>query len=144
MDVVKPTSNLFGGSLFAKAAREVWRLNTLINSDNERYISFRGLINGDLEFSNYFVVKENTQYTFLFDIEANSSVVTFVIYYTDGSYSNVSCGPGRKMVRFVSKANATIHYAGIQQRNTTRSVYIDTSGVFEGVVSVDDFEPWRG
>lgn len=96
------------------------------------------------------VFKENTQYTFILTCSKNSGVASLMrIYYTDGTFSAIPDvgGPGEKytLVR-TSTEGKTVAYLGGTTANYsgTVRVYVDESGIFEGVLTADDFVNFDG
>lgn len=126
--------------------------HTFTPSENQygRYISFAAA-----NASSYFRIprssmkfKENTRYTiFSKDTRGTSpGSQNLKIFYTDGSNeylwnaSNIENADHRK----VSAANKTISYIGGANSGGITYLYVDYFGIFEGVVSLDDYVAYQG
>ena len=81
--------------------------------------------------------KENTQYTVY--MSTNSTFTNMVIEYEDGSVDNIS--PNTYTVTAVSKRIQKI--VGRWSSGTTVLKY-EECGIFEGVITAQDFEPYNG
>ena len=93
--------------------------------------------------------KENTQYTFVISYKKSSGAggSNMRVYYTDGTVVNYpqSDNPSEKTpVIFISAAGKTVDHINKINSSTSTIVYYDESGVFEGVLTVDDFKPYIG
>ena len=96
--------------------------------------------------------KENTRYTFLLYVMragTTSANVNMSIRYTDGTTANLqrTTPPDENTpsyTNFVSAANKTVQEVYIINHGGTTRLYYDKCGVFEGVVTLDDFEPYQG
>lgn len=91
--------------------------------------------------------KENTVYTFIFTFKGEnipSTSLCYYITYTDGSSTSVNCTNGLQMIAKTTVANKTVK--GITQitRGYSRKVYLDGFGIFEGIITANDFEPYSG
>lgn len=89
--------------------------------------------------------KENTQYTFIFDVIVNGTgtPLNVEIAYTDRTYKRcyVSTAGTRETIAVVSDSGKTI--ASLRGVNTTNTTYYyDNCGIFEGVLIKADFEPY--
>lgn len=91
--------------------------------------------------------KENTRYTFILTI-LNPSIArtNLSIIYTDGSYSNIGMlkTNEKEIVVATSAANKTVKCLGLARQGGVTNIYYDESGVFEGILTADDFEPYQG
>ena len=140
--------NVFGGLALAQALVDSGSTNVVLDTD-AKTISFQNNTTGNIYvlFDDF---KENTQYTFVLDVA--SAVVSsdgkyysnLLIEYTDGTRSNflLTQSTARTYV-FVSDANKTVfqfrHYYAIA---TTTTLNYEQCGIFEGVITADEFEPY--
>lgn len=136
--------NILGGSALGAA------LKTLPDSsygsdDNGRYVKQGGYANKVNEYV-FEGIKENTQYTFLFKMMSESADLwRYMVVYTDGTEDYAFEPTTLGVYRYVSKANKTL-YSIYNRKITTNScyVYYDESGIFEGVIDVDEYVPYSG
>lgn len=141
--------NLMGGMDLANQVQKYMPSATLNTTD--KYVSFaaNGTVisgTGGLVGTGYF--KENTRYTFIFTIYKTSGTGSNIrVYYTDGTYDNIASvsAAGTKETKvLVSDSEKTVsHVSKTAQSGTTR-IYYDESGIFEGVLTADDFEAYKG
>ena len=67
------------------------------------------------------------------------------IYYTDGTYLTVTgYGTEKSTNVFVTNANKTVRNVTKTNSGGTTSLYYDESGIFEGVLTADDFVAYSG
>ena len=92
--------------------------------------------------------KERTQYTFIFTIEnASATNSNIQIRYTDNTYSyfpNTSAKETKETLYFTSVANKTVSAVAKYHGSGRTTLYVDESGVFEGVHTASDFVPYIG
>lgn len=93
--------------------------------------------------------KPQTQYTFVIAFSKSSNDATNIrIYYTDGTYTNLGSAYGSYHTKLVqanlSAANKTISKVAKVYQSGATTLYYDECGVFEGVLTVSDFEPYVG
>ena len=93
------------------------------------------------------VFKPNTRYTIIFTVKNTSAASdNFRISYADGTVSNFgSTGTTNKeTIRVVTTSGKTV--TGIYGRNSsgTTNLYVDESGIFEGSISLSQFEAFKG
>lgn len=92
--------------------------------------------------------KENTRYTFIISLR-NPTIArsNLRVTYTDGTTANLadpSAVDTKETIIFVSAANKTIASFGSRASDGTTFIYYDESGLFEGVLTTADFEPYQG
>ena len=96
----------------------------------------------------YFPFKENTQYTLIFTIYKSSGKgANMKCVYTDGTETvlpEVTAAGTKQTIIFTSAANKTIYYIAKYNSAGNTTIYLDESGVFEGVLTASDFEPYNG
>ena len=94
------------------------------------------------------IYKENTQYTFILTIKNNTQKKTNLrLYYTDSTYDtlpDLSALGTKETLVIVSAPNKTVLSLAKNSQGGTAVIYYDESGVFEGVLTADDFEPYAG
>ena len=87
------------------------------------------------------VFKANTQYTFIFKEVDGSNAINLAIIYTDGSYYYFPHGGSGIITSTAGKTVKSL--MGVWASGTTILDY-DRSGIFEGVVTEDQYEPYQG
>ena len=134
--------NLFGGDAFADFLVE----NAEATKDTEAgTVTYKSsAVSADILFSNF---KENTQYTLIFTCTNTGNSINFNINYTDGSFDRLSLGgtydiPTQHII--VSDKNKTIRYIRGSNNSGTTVMYYDQFGIFEGVLTADEFVPYIG
>lgn len=80
--------------------------------------------------------KPNTRYTAI--IRMKGGVPNMMFKYTDGTSTGISVGVT------VSTEGKTVQCIAGQWQTGSSSMYYDQSGIFEGVKTEDDFEPYQG
>ena len=94
--------------------------------------------------------KENTQYSFIFtgyNTNTTTGTTNINIYYTDGTSDNpwFNSTAAEKSTRvFVSDAGKTIAYITGAYNKGASYFYYEECGIFEGVLTAADFEPYQG
>ena len=88
--------------------------------------------------------KENTRYTFLLKLQMSTNALCFHIIYTDGTSTSITGTTGFSTTVIVSAENKTIKGIETILRSATRKLYIDETGIFEGVLTANDFESYSG
>lgn len=95
-----------------------------------------------------FKFKENTQYTFIMTCSKNTSANTnLCVAYTDGTndYLPSVTEYGVKQTKvLVSAEGKTIRALYKRNAGGTTHLYYEESGIFEGVLTEQDFEEWAG
>lgn len=93
--------------------------------------------------------KENTAYTFIVTLETTQSRSTNMrIYYTDGTHINIPDVSGintKETKVVVTSPNKTVwSISRVYSDTSVTRVYYDESGLFEGVLTLSDFEQYIG
>lgn len=92
--------------------------------------------------------KANTMYTILAQYSNGGTNSSLRVRYTDNTFQNVTFNNSsstKKAFSHTTTANKTvenIYMAYVQTAKTT--IYYEESGVFEGVLTYDDFEAYKG
>ena len=142
--------NIFGGLALAQALVDSGSTNVVID-ESKGTVAFEHNTNyNDIEKSKLFSdFKENTQYTFILNgshvnVGISVNFTNLIIYYTDGTFVGVNLATtGEFQYIFVSDKNKTIDYLeyGYSEADKTTLNY-EQCGIFEGVITADDFEPY--
>lgn len=145
--VDQTSKNLFGGNALKNALKTGF-INGTINDTTITYEMDSDVIDLVPLFTQF---KSNTQYTFIYTISTSAKVYSHLgILYTDGSYVHldISNYPGSNIKgTYIKTSNASKSIAAlVVTRDTFSSVtfYCNESGIFEGNIDIDQFEPYRG
>lgn len=152
--VTRTGKNLFGGEKMANDFVAI--VNSSANcakgtDSNGKYVSLsasNAISNKSLFNIKY---KENTRYTLIFKAsKSNTNATTnLIIYYTGGTYTTINFSPAPTVgtpqtIVLASDANKTIdRIVGLWSSGTTY-FYYENCGVFEGVITADGFEAYKG
>jgi len=141
--LTQKTANILGGIDMANAIKAAIS-NAVINTD-ARTVRF-----GSAEASNKVLFdgfEPSKQYTFILTY-ANSSTTkasNTLIYYTDSTSTHIqkslSIANQYMTARYVSNASKSVSYWGGGNYNGRTTIKYDESGIFEGVVELDEFTP---
>jgi hypothetical protein len=125
--------NLFGG---LELAQKIVALvpNATIDTQAKTVMYTAQNVSGKVIFDHF---KENTQYTII--LSAQTTYSNLIIKYTDGRYSTVQANGVT-----VSTANKTIKRISGQWASGTTILNYEECGIFEGVLTSDDFVPYQG
>ena len=147
VSVTRCGSNLRGGLDFANDVKV--RIPSLDINTTDKTASFAynastagGVYAPDVAF------KENTRYTFILTLKNPSTARSNLrIYYTDNSYTDLPDLSGadvKQTLAVVTTENKTVLTITRRQQGGTTILYYDECGVFEGVLTASDFEPYAG
>lgn len=133
--------NLFGGD--ALADKFVEQLSATLDT-NEKTISYvaRNVSDKTL-FTNF---KPNTQYTFIFKGMATDKHLNIRISYTDGTEETAwrfSEPDNLSTFLFVSNSTKSVERLKGTYNSGTTTLYYEECGIFEGVLTQADFEPYK-
>ena len=133
--------DLFGGEALADKIVEYYKGTK--NATDKSVSFYAG--NVDATKSLYAQFKADTQYTFMISVSNKDAARSnLAIFYTDGSYSPlVVSGVGTKeyVVR-VSDSGKTVKSFGGNNNNGTTLLDYEKCGIFEGVLTAEDFKPY--
>ena len=133
-NVQRTGKNLWGGSAFAKLA-ENWTDAVIDTTAHTLTGNISKLSSRSKVFEMPF--KQNVQYTVF--MHADVSNTGLYVIYTDGTEASVGSSA------FVTATNKTIAYLRFYIASSSNiTFYYDDIGVFEGVLTADDFEPYQG
>lgn len=157
LNVGRTRKNLLGGIALADAVVSSMPSATIY--PDSKYVSFAAnasvqhVINGygsDDPLVYGFKFKENTRYTFILTYDKGTGTLTgsnVKVAYTDGTTANtptISDPSTKETIVFVSAAGKTIRAFYKSNNSGTTHLYYDESGIFEGVLTAQDFEEWSG
>lgn len=141
-NVVACGKNLFGGDAWFGTGGTDDRENRTVSGSGASTLPYlaRGLIGK---------YKPNTRYTLILTMTstATNGRPGFQFMYTDGTYSVMSVSgldTTKKTFAIVSAANKTLLRIDRTSYSGTKTYYVDECGLFEGVLTADDFEEYHG
>lgn len=132
--------NKFGGEAMANKIKEV-NANATINTEKKTVSYYAGDISDKTLFTDF---KPNTRYTMIFKGFGSAGKLNLIVRYTDGTNGDLDNIPtsGASVMRFVSDPSKSVKgIYGIWFDGTT-TLYYDECGIFEGVLTADDFKPY--
>ena len=143
VDVNRTGKNLWGGE---KLANDILRLvsgSTINQADNSVNFEARNVQRVDL-FSDF---KADTQYTFILkgmNGNLSSKDTNISVVYTDGtsSYLDFATAGVESYCSFTSAYNKSIKALRGVWKTTNTTLYYNECGIFEGVLTKADFEPY--
>lgn len=144
--------NLWGGDALLADVKDALP-NAQVDAD-ARTVSFPGnitlshrILGGDRNYGVRF--KSGQQYTFILTLHKNNgNRANLRLIYTDGTYIDwaiSSAEVGQKVTAvYVTAAGKTVAGVGKVNYSGTVTLYADECGLFEGVVTAEDFVPYDG
>lgn len=141
----KTKANLLGGSKLLANAQAHLPDGTTDTVNKTFTYSATSAITSGTTLSQNITFKENTRYTFIFTLSGTSPKSNMRIYYKDGTYSaitNPTTANTKETIVYTSNANKTIDYLTKYAASGYTTIYYDESGVFEGIVTAEDFEAY--
>lgn len=156
-NIGRAAKNLLGGIALANAV--VSSMPSATINESEHRVSFAANASADHVISGLqnntwsryqYVFKENTQYTFFMTFMKNSGATgssNLKIVYTDDTSDIIpmSDTPDTKTtVVFTSDSGKTIRAFYKSNSSGITHLYYEESGIFEGVLSAEEFEEWKG
>ena len=142
-------SNLFGGLPFAQKMGEVTYPNDYsLDTENKTFTFSHPIGSGGDYWQTLFSKFNSTQATAIITYSNTANNACLRFKYTDGTYSAISLAnsSGAKTAIVVSSnASKNVAEIGLDYYSDGKTtVYYDESGVFEGVLTADQFEPYHG
>lgn len=146
-NIVNPTirttgKNLFGGDVLAD--KIVSDAQGVKNTDNKTVYYKGSNVGGNKELFTGF--KANTQYTFIITGYGDTRYLNLKILYTDGTHGVLAWQGGvteKTTNKYLSLPNKTIDkLVGVYSSGGTY-LYYDESGIFEGDITPDAYEPYK-
>ena len=148
----RTAENIWGGTLLrdgikaAIAAAEIDNTNKTIEFGAGATATKR--LTDDCGISHKF--KENTQYTLIlagYNTNASSALSNMRVYYTDGTSSAMAFPTNEKTKQtlvFVTTSGKTVDSISKTNQSSYTILYYDECGLFEGVLTAQDFTPYVG
>lgn len=147
-NVAASGKNVFGGNALKESVLANIPNATSGTDANGDYVSFTPSNANNKEL--FTALKPNTQYTLIMRLAKNNTTTStnIQVKYTDNTYTalariGVSENTPETVVLTTPAGKSIKSVSGIWQSGTTY-LYYDQCGVFEGVLTADDFEPYNG
>lgn len=149
---VKSTgANIFGGLPFAQALVNSGSTNVVLDTD-AKTVTFSHNTNYENKESMFENFKENTQYSFMLKgTHTNGGTVNFhnntnlIWEYTDGTREQIllsKTGSFKEVIKSNSKKSVAYFGYCWQEANDELVLDYEQCGIFEGVITADEFEPY--
>lgn len=136
VNVTRTAENLFGGEFLADTI--VAKVPNAVKNTTAKTIAYLGSdIGGKVLFDKF---KPNTQYTFMLKQATGSNTRNICIFYTDGTYTNIS----NSYTILVSTSGKSIASLNGYWATGTGILLYEECGIFEGVLAESDFKPYVG
>ena len=149
--VTRTGINLLGGLTLGQAIVDAVQSpsNTYLGSDSDgNYVTFAagGVLSNKIVFANF---KPNKQYTFILKTKKENTAsanLNIQVRYSDGVVRTLAAdSPAVLQTKaFVTDANKTVALLEMSYGGSRTFLYYDESGIFEGVLTADDYEPYLG
>ena len=134
--------NIFGGRAFADGIKTAIP-QAVLDTDAKTISYASGYATSTSNFTSGVQFKENTQYTIILKFSNTVDRTNVLVAYTDGTSTIIRTSEtGLQTIIFTSVANKTINYIGGSNNNGTSVFYYEECGVFEGVLTADQFETY--
>ena len=144
-------ANIFGGEEFRDAILAAVSNSTTGTDATGKYVTVAASAASNDKTILEMPFKENTQYTFIIKAQKSNanSATNLAIDYTDGAVGYVSFPSGISadtVYTFVmtTAANKTVKHIYTIWGSGTTYFYYENTGLFEGVLTADDFAPYTG
>lgn len=144
--------NLLGGEALRDSV--MFAMPSATDNPDERFVSFSaaGKLQYDFSTLNRLdkAFSSGSRFTFVMTFRkagGTNGLSNMVVYYTDGTYSIIPGIPSattKATIVFTTPAGKTVdRFSKTNQANTTQ-LYYDECGIFEGVLTADDFMAYQG
>lgn len=144
VDVTRTGKNLLGGIDLANDLKSVCANANIDTTNKTVSFAYNATFTGGFFQIPY---KANTQYTFMLTMK-NETIQrsNMLIRYSDGTTTGISAPTAntKGMIVTTSSANKTVVGFEKQSSGGTTILYYDECGIFEGVLTADDFKPYLG
>ena len=141
-NISRTGTNLWGG--------DAWYESGLGTADPENRTITAGSTSASMPIvAAHVKFKENTRYTFIVTMTSTATHgnVGYSFSYTDGTRDvlrNTDIGSTKQTFVFVSNGTKTLRGISRTQYSGNKTFYVDECGLFEGVVSAEQFVPYEG
>lgn len=137
-------TNRFGGIDFAQKLHNT--AHTSVIDTVNKTVTFNRSLSGSIEilYNNF---KANTQYTLILSYINDSRNTSLRIRYTDDTYSEIRLEPvsQKTIYRIVTDTNKSVQSFALGYYSAgLTTLYYDECGIFEGVKTASEFEPYNG
>jgi len=140
-------SNLCGGLDLANEIQSKISSATIDTTNKTVSYAYNASQDDNINIPSNITFKANTQYTFIFTVyNASYARSNLRVNYTNGSYSlfpDLSATNTKETIVLVSRAGYTVKSLAKHGQGGTTRIYYEESGIFEGVLTAGDFEPYE-
>ena len=144
VEVTRVGKNLFGGTALRDG---LLGIPNATDHASDGYVSYWANTQAEHNITDGMTFKENTQYTFIYKMYRGSATGSGLrLYYKDGTYVNMpspSENYGTEQLIITSAEGKTVDRLAYYKDNGSVSVYYNESGIFEGDLELEDFEPYQ-
>ena len=142
-DVTHTGTNIWGGMAMANGIKEA--IPQAVLDTSAKTISYASGYATQTNFTSGVRFKENTRYTIILKFSNTRARTNMRVAYTDGTSNFIpTAETGLQTVVYNTAANKTIDFIGGLNSDGTSIFYYEESGLFEGIVTTDDFAPYNG
>lgn len=144
VNLYKSGKNLFGGEAFADGIKTAIP-QAVLDAEAKTISYLSGYATEGSNFTSGLPFKANTQYTIILKFSNTKARTNVSVVYTDGTNQYIPTSvTGLQTAVFTTAANKTIDYIGGKNSDGASVFYYEECGVFEGVLTADQFEPYTG
>ena len=144
MEVTRVGKNLFGGTALRDG---LLGIPNATDHASDGYVSYWANTQAEHNITDGMTFKENTQYTFIYKMYRGSATGSGLrLYYKDGTYVNMpspSENYGTEQLIITSAEGKTVDRLAYYKDNGSVRIYYNESGIFEGDLELEDFEPYQ-
>ena len=144
VEVTRVGKNLFGGTALRDG---LLGIPNATDHASDGYVSYCANTQAEHNITDGMTFKENTQYTFIYKMYRGSATGSGLrLYYKDGTYVNMpspSENYGTEQLIITSAEGKTVDRLAYYKDNGSVRIYYNESGIFEGDLELEDFEPYQ-
>lgn len=144
VEVTRVGKNLFGGTALRDG---LLGIPNATDHASDGYVSYWANTQAEHNITDGMTFKENTQYTFIYKMYRGSATGSGLrLYYKDGTYVSMpspSENYGTEQLIITSAEGKTVDRLAYYKDNGSVRIYYNESGIFEGDLELEDFEPYQ-
>lgn len=144
VEVTMVGKNLFGGTALRDG---LLGIPNATDHASDGYVSYWANTQAEHNITDGMTFKENTQYTFIYKMYRGSATGSGLrLYYKDGTYVSMpspSENYGTEQLIITSAEGKTVDRLAYYKDNGSVRIYYNESGIFEGDLELEDFEPYQ-
>ena len=144
VEAIRSGKNIFGGTALRDG---LLGIPNATDHASDGYVSYWANTQAEHNITDGMTFKENTQYTFIYKMYRGSATGSGLrLYYKDGTYVNMpspSENYGTEQLIITSAEGKTVDRLAYYKDNGSVRIYYNESGIFEGDLELEDFEPYQ-